>query len=197
MSFHMCVNGELVANQLPLISAVDVYYKEPIAVAACVQFRGWAADAAVFETTTKLASLAHYESGQFYRRELPCILRVLQACESASDIVIVDGYVWLDAHQKPGLGAHLFDAIDKRAAVVGVAKTSFAGATAAKAIFRGGSRSALYVSAVGMSVSDAVAGIVRMHGNYRMPTLLKRVDRLCRGSALAELPTIKSFDGPN
>ena len=38
----------------------------------------------------------------------------------------------------------------------------------------------LLVSAVGMPIEEAVAGVKRMHGPHRVPTLLKRVDRLSR-----------------
>jgi hypothetical protein len=41
---------------------------------------------------------------------------------------IVDGYVWLDDAGKPGLGAHLYQALGGRVAVLGVAETKFRGA---------------------------------------------------------------------
>ena len=39
--------------------------------------------------------------------------------------MIIDGYVWLDAHHRPGLGAILHEALTRRVPVVGVAKTMF------------------------------------------------------------------------
>jgi deoxyribonuclease V len=94
--------------------------------------------------------------------------------------VIVDGYVWLDGGGRKGLGAHLFDALDGRFAVVGVAKHSFHGATNAIPVLRGSSLRPLYVTAEGISPSDAAEGLRMMSGSDRNPILLKRVDQLCR-----------------
>ena len=52
----------------------------------------------------------------------PCILDVLRPIPRP-DIVIIDGYVWLDQKGTPGLGAHLWSALDQQVAVVGVAKS--------------------------------------------------------------------------
>jgi deoxyribonuclease V len=89
----------------------------------------------------------------------------------------VDGYVGLDG--KPGLGRHLFDHLSQQVPVIGVAKTRCRGAPAIE-VCRGSSQSPLYVSAVGTDVDGAAARVRRMHGPYRIPTLLKRVDRIAR-----------------
>jgi deoxyribonuclease V len=93
--------------------------------------------------------------------------------------VIVDGYVWLDAAGKPGLGAHLHAALDGRTIVIGVAKSRFEGAPAVPLV-RGSSRSPLFVSAAGLSAEEAAQHIAQMSGSFRLPTLLKRVDQLSR-----------------
>lgn len=41
-----------------------------------------------------------------------------------------------------------------------------------------------FVTAVGESLSAAKAGVARMHGSHRIPTLLKAVDQLCRQGRL-------------
>jgi deoxyribonuclease V len=94
--------------------------------------------------------------------------------------VIVDGFVWLGDESRPGLGAHLFEALSSRSAVIGVAKTCFRGAGPMREVFRGGSERPLLVSAVGLGLDEAAARVEQMHGAYRIPTLLKAVDRLCR-----------------
>ena len=71
-------------------------------------------------------------------------------------------------------------------AVVGVAKTRFAGAADAVAVCRGGSRSPLFVTAVGVDVQEAAQKVAAMHGPYRLPTLLKRVDQLARTATDAQ-----------
>lgn len=93
--------------------------------------------------------------------------------------VIIDGYVWLGAGRS-GLGAHLYDALGQRIAVVGVAKRRFHGAGDAVPVLRGTSQVPLFVTAVGIDLAEAAEGVRRMHGAHRIPTLLKRVDRLSR-----------------
>jgi deoxyribonuclease V len=95
----------------------------------------------------------------------------------------VDGYVWLGPGEK-GLGAHLFDALEGRTPVVGVAKNPFYSATEAVEVRRGGSERPLYTTSVGMPVEQAAAGVRSMAGPYRLPEMLKRVDRLCRDTRL-------------
>src|SRR5579885_3061597 len=159
-----------------LLACVDVDYRDTEAVAAGLWFRGWTATAAQCQAVAFFAKAAEYEPGQFYRRELPCLLGVLERGPRA-DVVLIDGYVWL-GEGKAGLGAHLHAAIG--GAVVGVAKTWFAGATNVVKVCRGSSRSPLFVSAVGMPVDEAAAQVKAMHGPYRVPTLLKQVDALAR-----------------
>jgi deoxyribonuclease V len=48
-------------------------------------------------------------------------------------------------------------------------------------VLRGGSARPLYVTAAGLSADEAARRVRDMHGPYRIPTLLKRVDQLCRG----------------
>jgi deoxyribonuclease V len=166
-----------------MIACVDVDYRTSGAVAACVLFRAWDDAVGASETVVPIARVEPYEPGQFYRRELPCLLAVLEAAGGTPDVVVVDGYVWLSDEREPGLGAHLHRALGEHAAVVGVAKTRFARAGEAREVFRGTSRLPLFVTAAGMDVDEAAAHVRAMHGPHRTPTLLKRVDQLCRGRA--------------
>jgi deoxyribonuclease V len=93
---------------------------------------------------------------------------------------VIDGYVWL-GEDRPGLGAHLYEALDRCVPIIGVAKTRFRCAASAE-VYRGGSRRSLFVSAAGLGAHLAAGCIERMHGPYRLPTLLRRVDQLCRRS---------------
>jgi deoxyribonuclease V len=164
-----------------MIAAVDVDYRvDGGAVAACVLFDDWAAGAAAAERTEAIAQVEPYRPGQFYKRELPCLLAVLRHAAGPLAAVVVDGYVWLgDDH--PGLGAHLHEALGRTTPVVGVAKTLFRSARrAARPVLRGGGARALWVTSVGIDLDEAAERVRRMHGTYRLPTLLKRVDHLCR-----------------
>jgi deoxyribonuclease V len=166
-----------------MLACVDVDYREGGAVAACVLFRSWTDAAPASELVECITRVEPYQPGSFYRRELPCLLSVLGSVADPLEAVVVDGYVWLDAGLAPGLGAHLHRALGGRCPVVGVAKTRFAGSDGvARPVFRGGSRRALYVTAAGMDADEAAGHIREMHGLFRIPTLLRRVDQLCRGS---------------
>ena len=164
-----------------MTACVDVDYRDDAAVAAGLWFSDWAAVASSFQAVATFPPAAEYEPGAFYRRELPCLLGVL-ALGPPADVVVVDGYVWLGGGAA-GLGAHMHAGLG--VTVVGVAKTRYAGATDALAVCRGGSRSPLFVSAVGMAVEEAAALVVAMAGPYRVPTLLKAVDALARSRAVA------------
>lgn len=162
-----------------MIACLDVYYRDAGACAAGVAFRDWADASAFDERTVQIADVQPYEPGQFYRRELPCLLAVLRLLPPV-DSVIVDGYVWLGSASKPGLGAHLYEALNREVAVIGVAKTKFRGADQAREVSRGSSKRPVFVTAAGMD-SDLAAELVRtMHGDSRIPSLLARVDYLCR-----------------
>lgn len=163
-----------------MLAALDVSYRDEGAVAACVLFRGWSDPAVASVHVARITEVASYEPGAFYRRELPCLLAVLGEVQGACDAIVIDGYVWLSDDQRPGLGAHLFEALERRTPIVGVAKTGFAGSSFAMPVVRGGSSRPLYITAAGVEPAVAAGWIGEMHGAYRLPTLLKRVDRLCR-----------------
>jgi deoxyribonuclease V len=161
-----------------MLACVDVDYRTEGAVAACVLFRAWDDGDSAEERVETIARVEPYEPGQFYRRELPCLLSVLGKVTETLEMIVVDGYVWL-TDEKPGLGAHLYEALGRSVPVIGVAKTRFAGAEV-ESVMRGGSRRPLYVSAAGLDRVTAARHVLAMHGPYRLPTLLRRVDQLCR-----------------
>lgn len=168
----------LVLNS-PKILATDVQYSDDsTARAAGVLFSRWDSAEADREVVAEVVNVADYEPGQFYLRELPCLLRLIQVVQCRVDVMIVDGYVWLD-HSRPGLGAKLFQAIDEKVPVIGVAKSRFRDAPAIE-IRRGTSQSPLFITAVGMLTTDAAGLVQKMDGDHRIPTLLRRVDQLCR-----------------
>jgi deoxyribonuclease V len=160
------------------IACVDVDYRANFAVAAALWFAGWSAAAADRQETALFRDVAPYQRGEFYRRELPCLLGVL-AKGPAVDVIVIDGYVWLEK-ARPGLGAHLYRALGERTVVVGIAKKRYAAATTAIPIRRGSSQSELFVTAAGMESQEAASHVLHMHGPHRIPTLVKEVDRLAR-----------------
>lgn len=167
------------------LACVDVDYRNRGAVAGCVVFAGWtdAVSARELVATARADEVAAYVPGQLYLRELPLLERVLALVTDPLDVVIVDGNVWLDGAGAPGLGARLWDARGRAGAVIGVAKTVYAGAPSIPVV-RGSSANPLHVTAAGMDPAEAAARIRDMDGPFRLPTLLTRVDRLCRDAAL-------------
>jgi deoxyribonuclease V len=163
-----------------VIAALDVCYGPRGAAAACVLFAGWTDPVEASSHVVHIAAVAPYEPGAFYRRELPCLLAALASAKDPLELVVIDGYVWLDADARPGLGAHLYRALGATTPVIGVAKTSFAGSTFAEPVLRGRSTRPLYVTAAGVEAPRAASLIQGMHGESRLPDLLKRADRLCR-----------------
>ena len=161
----------------PIKIAIDVLYHEDEARVGAVGFADWKSDEIVEQHAFKLPIADEYIPGQFYKRELPCILDALNRFEHAYDTVIVDGYVWLG--DRKGLGAHLYEKLDEKIEVIGVAKNPFSESTAAE-ILRGQSERPIFVTAAGIDQSAAADLIREMHGKYRMPTILKEVDRISR-----------------
>ncbi len=160
---------------------LDVDYRSEVTVAACVLFREWDDAAEASHVVVRGPPAEPYEPGQFYRRELPHLLKVLAEVREPLETVVIDGYVWL-GEEKPGLGAHLYEALGRRVPVIGVAKTAFQASPFAVPVLRGQSQRPLFVTAVGVDASAAADCVRRMHGPSRIPTLLNRVDRLCRDS---------------
>ncbi len=164
-----------------MILAMDVQYADKEAVVAGVLFERWQDAEPIRDLTATVTNIAPYEPGSFYKRELPCILHLINQYHLFPTYIIVDGYVFLDGASRPGLGKYLFDALNQSIPIIGVAKRRFKGIDASYGVLRGESLTPLYVTAVGIEVVEAQRLVGLMHGRYRIPTLLKRVDQLCRG----------------
>lgn len=178
---------------MPLIAALDVAYgSEPdhagLAVAACVRAEDWTSAESLDVSTETVLGAGAYEPGAFYKRELPALLSVLGHAPRA-EILIVDGYVWLEGGGRPGLGARLFEAIGGRSAVVGVAKSPMRadegqGAWSAP-VLRGKSATPLRVTSIGLDRAAAAEAVRSMAGESRLPDLLKAADRAARAELRA------------
>lgn len=163
-----------------MILTVDVDYRDDKAIAAGLLFQNWEDSEPVRELVAPILTVAEYEPGQFYKRELPCVLALLQQLEQSPEFIVIDGHVYLDGNERPGFGKHLYDALEGKSVIIGVAKSRFKDTPAETEIFRGGSKRALYVTAVGIDETKAKGFIMQMHGAHRIPTILKRVDQLSK-----------------
>lgn len=166
-----------------MILVIDVDYRGDTAVAAGLVFEDWTSDVLKQEITVKLDKVHPYVSGSFYLREMPCLLEVINKVSFDIDLIVLDSFVWLKS-TVPGMGKHLFDELKGKIPVVGVAKTHFKDVDCAIEVFRGASKTPLYLTSEGIDNNKAAGYIQSMHGSYRIPTLLKRVDRLCRDTII-------------
>ncbi len=160
-----------------MIAALDVRYDNAAATGfgAAIVFEHWDDAKPAAEYTATFSHVEPYVPGQFFKRELPCLLELLKKVGEPLSTIIVDGFVSLG--DKPGLGMHLWEALGRRVPVIGVAKNHFRYATPV-AVLRGSSKRPLFVTAGGIEPSSAGEAIRKMHGFNRIPTLLKWVDRL-------------------
>ena len=166
-----------------MIYCFDTYYFDDYAQTSCIGIESWSSETADFELTESISEIQDYESGSFYKRELPCLISILNKIDlnPQKDILVIDGFVVLDDDGKLGLGGYLFKHLNSEIPIVGVAKNNFATIHQLKReVLRGESVKPLYVTAKGIDLDEASANISKMHGDFRMPTILKLVDSCCR-----------------
>lgn len=163
-----------------MILAIDVYYMENQAKTVGILFEHWTDTTSDINAviTDYQDNVAPYQSGQFYRRELPCIMSLLNRIDlSTISSIIIDGYVHL-AEGQIGLGGYLYNALNNNIPIIGVAKKPFAGNSQYLIeVARGQSKHPLYVTAIGTPLEEAAANIKLMVGKYRMPDLLSFLDQ--------------------
>ncbi|GAA2628345.1 endonuclease V [Dactylosporangium fulvum] len=169
------------------------YPDEGGATAALVVADSPAFSTLIEERVHRLDEVAPYEPGSFYKRELPAVHAVL-AGTAPLDLLVVDGYVDLDPHGRPGLGAHVH--AETGIPIIGVAKTAFRSATHAIEVRRGGAERPLLVTAAGLPVDRAAAIVAGMAGPHRLPDALRRVDALARGRATVDEALTGRAHGP-
>ena len=160
-------------------AAVDVcYLASNEARAAVVVAADPRLSSIVWSRTAITSVTAPYQPGEFWRRELPPLRAVLDGVVAPA-LIVIDGYVDLDPDGRPGLGARIHAELG--VPVIGVAKTFFRGAVHAAPVCRGRSARPLFVTAAGISVTDAAGMVAQMAGPYRIPDALRLADRLARG----------------
>lgn len=165
-----------------MIYALDVYYYEKEAKTVCIGFKDWTSEEYDFVKEIISPIEGEYKSGEFYKRELPCIQSMLKEIAlSKEDIIVLDGYVYLSDEKELGLGGRLYESLNKEVAIVGVAKSNFSKIRSLKKeVMRGKSHKALYVTSAGIDLEAAAANIKQMKGDYRIPDLLKKLDMLTK-----------------
>jgi len=164
-----------------MVAALDVYYKDDRAKAVALLF-SWADEKGLTPFVHFLDHIEPYVPGEFYKRELPCLLAVIGQLDLDNiDALIIDGHVYVDDSYTHGLGGRLWQALEEKIPIIGVAKTSFRNnAATVVEVYRGGSHRPLFVSAIGMDGQLAADRVENMAGEYRIPEVLKELDRVTR-----------------
>ncbi len=167
-----------------MILAFDTYYFEDKAKTVCIAFESWANESNFKIYDEILGGIEEYTSGEFYKRELSCILSLLEKIKveiAHIELIIVDSFVYLDDEGKFGLGGYLYKALDEKVPIIGVAKTNFATIdNLKKSLLRGDSQKPLYITSIGIDLEKATELIQNMEGKFRNPTILKHLDTLTK-----------------
>ena len=165
-----------------MILAFDTYYYDGKAKTVCLEFTEWNQSENFKIHTEIIENVEEYIPGEFYKRELPCILSLLDKIDLNNiEAIVVDGFVYLDDEKKHGLGGRLYEKLDNKIPIIGVAKTNFAAIEKHKrTLLRGDSKKPLYITAIGIELDDAFEKVGSMAGEFRFPTLLKELDRLTK-----------------
>jgi deoxyribonuclease V len=128
--------------------------------------------------TVEVAYVEPYEPGAFHRRELPVPAQLVARLPTAPDLLVIDGYVTLDAAGRPGLGARAHAQFG--VPVVGIAKTRFRTADHALPVLRGRATNPVWVTAAGYDPAAAAELVRAMAGPHRLPDAVRAVDRAAR-----------------
>ena len=107
-----------------MIALFDVDYREDKAHAAAVIIENWQSEDPFRIYTKIIDNIEAYQPGEFYKRELPCLVSLISLFEEKISVLVVDSYVWVKS--KKGLGGYLYDHFQGKYPVVGVAKSRFA-----------------------------------------------------------------------
>lgn len=160
-----------------MVLAIDVHYREDIAKAVGILFN-WTDNEPKQILIEYLQGIEEYVPGQFYKRELPCILKIINKIDlSLIEVIIIDGQVFIDNNKSYGLGGHLWETLNKEKPIIGVAKKFYHNTEkVVHPVYRGSSKIPLYVSSVGIDSLKAETLVKNMHGEYRIPTVLKQLD---------------------
>ena len=104
---------------------------------------------------------------------------MLEKVKEKIDLIIIDSFIWVKGY-KNGLGAYLHKSINCKIPIIGVAKSYLKGSMAHLEIFRGRSLNPLYVSSIGIDLNCSAKLIMDLKGDFRIPDILKMVDKLSR-----------------
>ncbi len=164
-----------------MVLALDVHYRKVLTKAVGVLF-DWKDTDPQEIICEYIEGVEDYIPGQFYKRELPCLMKIIEPLDiSTLDVIIVDGHIYVDNNGNYGFGGKLYEALENKIPIIGVAKTPFYNnKETVTEIRRGKSDNPLYVSAIGIDLFTASENILDMAGDFRIPNILKTLDHITK-----------------
>lgn len=165
-----------------MIAVLDVHYIDTKAHAAAVVFADWQSEEQLTSHRAIEEPVAEYEPGKFYMRELSPLLKVIMQLDPKVHTYVIDGYCHLSQDFAPGLGAYLHASLAQPVTIVGVAKNRYRDSEHAVEVFRANSKRPLFVTAIGIEYKLAGEHVHSMAGQFRIPKMLKAVDRHSRNA---------------
>ena len=174
---------------------MDVHFDAEGANAAAVAFDDWAAAEPDKTYVTRVAAVVPPADAAPIKKPprgapdlkaLPGLLQLLQDHALAPEVIVIDGFVHLDAQETPGLGWHLHQALlqatGRTVPVIGISRKAMAVTPAQFEVVREEETAPLIVTCIGIDLASAKARLRTLHGRRRVPTLLKRAARLAKGN---------------
>jgi len=113
---------------------------------------------------------------------VPCLLQLLGEHGLKPEVILFDGFVFVDAQETPGPGRHLHDGLGGHVPVIGVSKKSLPGLSAQYEVAREEETPPLVITSAGVDLGAAKARVRAMHGRKRVPTLMKLVARIAKNA---------------
>jgi deoxyribonuclease V len=159
-----------------------VHFDGTQAHAAAVAFDAWDAAEATKTYVSHIANVEKAARGKLDLRELPCVMQLLREHSLEPELILVEGFVHLDADETPGFGQHLYQALGGKVPVVGASKRNLPGLSAQFEVMREEEAPPLFVTCAGIDIGAAKARLRAMHGRKRVPTLMKLAARLAKNT---------------
>lgn len=167
----------------------DVCYLNTVANVAAILFDDYTSDKIIEKYSITIPEVtAEYIPGQFYKKEMPCLITLWNSIpeniKQQIDTVIVDGlYDLWDG--KPGMGHHFHDWLTENnynVDVIGIAKKKFKENSSYIIKVTRGIDSTIPLNVNGSNKSINYEKLIKsMYGKYRIPFIVKEVDKLSRG----------------
>lgn len=152
------------------------------ATAAAVAFDAWDAAEATKTYVSRIAQVDKPARGEPDLRETHCVMQLLREHHLTPELIVIDGFVHLDADDTPGQGRHLHQALGGAVPIVGVSKKGMPGLSSQFEVEREEETPPLVVTCVGIDIGAAKVRLRSMHGRKRVPTLVKLAARLAKNA---------------